>query len=77
MRYQNLKRKALIIHLIKKGCPNNVDHLSDKLGVSCRTIKRDVQELKGMGANIRFCRQRNSYILKEPFDFEKNLTEYF
>lgn len=75
MRYQSFKRKTIILNLLELGQYNNVEHLSNKLGVSCRTIKRDIQELKDIGASIRFCKQRNSYILEKIFNIEENLIK--
>ena len=76
MKYQCLKRKIYLLNLLKLEKCYNVELLANKLEVSSRTIKRDIQELKEMGASIRYCKQLNGYILENAFDLEHRIIDY-
>lgn len=75
MKYQSLKRKAVLVQLIKMECTNNVDCLANKLGVSRRTVLRDIDGLKDLGAQIQFNKINNSYQFKAPFAIKESIFE--
>jgi predicted DNA-binding transcriptional regulator YafY len=54
-------RMEKLQHLIKMECTGNVDELSDKLGISRRTLLNDVATLRDNGSVIKFCRYRKTY----------------
>ena len=57
-----LQRLDQFIRLKATGTPCE---LGEKLGISKRQVYRYIDDMKEMGLNIAYCKQRNSYFYKE------------
>lgn len=55
------ERLNYIIYLAKRQQTGTPNDLADKLGVSKRTIKRMVENIRCKGIKIEYCRIINSY----------------
>jgi len=68
-----LKAKDLLVtlhQLIENGSMGSPAELAQRLGISERTVKRYIAQLRQMGADIRFSRHRNTYYYSEPATFQ-------
>jgi len=54
-------RMEKLQNLIKMECTGNVDELSDKLGISRRTLFNDMSTLRDNGYLIKFSKYRKTY----------------
>lgn len=66
---KNLARIQLMIAYLEKENTGTSTELAKKLNISRRTLFRDLETLKELGAAIAFCKTSNSYYLKEKFEF--------
>lgn len=58
-----------LVKLIEHECTGTPTELSQKLGVSDRTAKRYIAQLRDMGADIKYCSHLNSYYFASPITF--------
>jgi predicted DNA-binding transcriptional regulator YafY len=54
-----------IEYYIQNNMAVTVDSLSDRLGVSRRTVLRMVDTLKEQGKEIKYCKKRRQYLIEE------------
>ena len=55
-------------NLIRIKGTGSVKDLSRRYGVSRRTILRKIETLRNLGAEITFCKHRQTYMYKENFE---------
>ncbi|MDD3568584.1 MAG: helix-turn-helix domain-containing protein [Bacteroidales bacterium] len=68
-----LKAKDLLVtlhQLIENGSTGSPAELAQRLGISERTVKRYIAQLRQMGADIRFSLHRNTYYYATPVTFK-------
>ncbi len=65
----NLKKLEYLHFKIKTHSTGTPDELSCKLQKSRRAVYNMIDELKDMGADICYCRTKQSFIYKNNFDF--------
>ena len=61
-------------HLIRRRATGTPPELADRLDISERSLHRFLHVLRTHGAEIKYCRQRNSYRYVNDFDLELILT---
>jgi transcriptional antiterminator len=57
-------------YLIKQHSTGTPQELADKLGVTDRTIKNLIAQLRLMDADICFCSKRQTYYYRHPVKFK-------
>lgn len=65
-----ISRTRRLDNLIRRKSTGSPSQLAQRLGVSEATIYRYIQELKDMGAPIKYCRERQSYRYESEFQLE-------
>jgi predicted DNA-binding transcriptional regulator YafY len=65
-----ISRTRRLDHLIRRKSTGSPAQLANRLGVSEATIYRYIQELKDMGAPIKYCRERQSYKYEKDYELE-------
>ena len=60
--------------LIRRKATGNPRQLADRFGVSPRSVANILDELRQLGAEIEYCRYRNSYFYRQPIRFQFNLV---
>ncbi len=65
-----LERLKQINELIKTKSTGSPKDFSKRMGISESHLYRCINEMKEMGAPIKFCRHRNSYYYAEPFEIK-------
>ena len=65
-----ISRTKRLDTLIRRKSTGTPAQLANRLGVSEATIYRYIQELKFMGAPIKYCRERQSYKYEKEFELE-------
>ena len=73
--FKQLAQLKRMDNLIRRKATGTPDQLAERLEVSRATIFRYLDELKAFGADIRYCKERRSYIYSEPF--ELNFENFF
>jgi len=58
-----LRRLLQLVSLLQSGRPHNPDALAERLGISRRTVFRDLNELNEAGLTVLFDEQRQGYFL--------------
>ena len=58
-----------LVKLIEYECTGTPTELAQQLGVTDRTVKRYISQLRDMGANIKYCSHLNSYYFASPITF--------
>jgi len=58
-----------LVKLIEHECTGAPAELAQRLGITDRTAKRYIAQLREMGADIRFCSHLNSYYFASPITF--------
>ncbi len=66
---KSIKRLEYANFLIRKKCTGNLNTFAQKMGLSERTVKDLISEMREMGAEILFDRQRNTYYYPENGEF--------
>lgn len=56
------KRLTWLEHQVEKSATGTPCQLADRLGISERTARRMIYQLKREGLSIRYCRIRQSYV---------------
>lgn len=64
-RFQKENKKVRILKLVNSKSTGTPAELAEKLGISIRSAKRFIQELRDSGHIIHYCRTRGSYIAAE------------
>lgn len=62
---------------INYGSTGSPAELAQRMGISERTVKRYIAQLRGMGADIRFSCHRNTYYYSEPVTFRLGYEPVF
>lgn len=65
-----ISRTRRLDSLIRRKSTGSPAQLAHRLGVSEATIYRYIQEMKDMGAPIRYCRERQSYRYECEYELE-------
>jgi predicted DNA-binding transcriptional regulator YafY len=65
-----ISRTRRLDYLIRRKSTGSPAQLANRLGVSEATIYRYIQELKDMGAPIKYCRERQSYKYEKDYELE-------
>ena len=65
-----ISRARRLDSLIRRKSTGSPAQLAHRLGVSEATIYRYIQELKEMGAPIKYCRERQSYKYESTFELQ-------
>ena len=60
--------------LISRKGTGDLNQLSSRLSVSKRTVQNLIATLRSLGAEIKFCRYRNSYIYTSPIQLQFKLV---
>lgn len=68
-----IKRLRTIDRLIKSERSGNAQELADKIGISRKQVYNYINELKEIGVNIEYCRNKRSFVYNEPYEFLFNL----
>jgi biotin operon repressor len=55
--------------LIKSGSTGSPAELAHRLGVTDRTVKKYISDLRKLGARIEFCRYRSTYYYSKAVTF--------
>jgi predicted DNA-binding transcriptional regulator YafY len=63
-----LNRLLRLIQLLSSGVRRNIDEFSQILGVSRRTVFRDIEALEESGIRVHYEFGSKSYQIEEPFD---------
>ncbi|MDD4385544.1 MAG: helix-turn-helix domain-containing protein [Bacteroidales bacterium] len=58
-----------LVKLIEHECTGTPAELAQQLGVTDRTVKRYIAQLRDMGADIKYCTHLNSYYFASPITF--------
>ncbi|MDY0201425.1 MAG: helix-turn-helix domain-containing protein [Tenuifilaceae bacterium] len=58
-----------LVKLIEHECTGTPTELAQQLGVTDRTVKRCIAQLRDMGADIKYCTHLNSYYFASPITF--------
>jgi DNA-binding IclR family transcriptional regulator len=61
-RFQRENKKVRILKLVHSKSTGTPSDLAEKLGISIRSVKRFIHELREAGYLIRYCRSSCSYI---------------
>ncbi|WP_439183098.1 hypothetical protein [Carboxylicivirga taeanensis] len=69
-----LERLKQINELIKSKSTGKPKEFSKKIGISESHLYRCINEIKEMGAPIKFCRKRDSYYYDKPFEIKVNYS---
>jgi len=69
-----LERLKQINELIKNKSTGKPKAFSHKIGISESHLYRCINEIKEMGAPIKFCRVQNSYYYAKPFEIKVNYS---
>lgn len=64
-----------IVKRIEHKSTGSPKELAEELGVSERTIKRYISQMRTMGAKIKFCHSRNTYYFENPVSFHFGFKE--
>ena len=67
LKQQDLLRE--LVTLIEHERTGTPAELAQRLGVTDRTVKRYIAQLRAMGADISFCSHLNSYHFASPVTF--------
>lgn len=65
-----ISRTRRLDKLIRRKSTGSPSQLANRLGVSEATIYRIIQEMKDMGAPIKYCRERQSYRYMRDYQLE-------
>ncbi len=60
---------AQLVEFIKRENRGTSEELATRMQISRRTLFRYLDELRSLGAEIEFCKCKNTYILKNEFNF--------
>lgn len=63
--FYQLERLA---HLIQRKATGSPAELAEKLGVTLRTVHNLLEQLRNLGADIAYCRERCSYYYVQPVE---------
>ncbi|TRX72454.1 HTH domain-containing protein [Carboxylicivirga sp. M1479] len=69
-----LERLKQINELIKTKSTGKPKEFSKKIGISESHLYRCINEIKEMGAPIKFCRKRDSYYYEKTFEIKVNYS---
>jgi len=58
-----------LVKLIEHECTGSPTELGQRLGVTDRTAKYYIAQLRDMGADIKYCTHLNSYYFASPITF--------
>jgi len=65
-----VKEQLEMLHqLIENGRTGSPVELALRLGVTDRTVKKYISDLRKLGARIEFCRHRSTYYYSKPVTF--------
>ena len=67
---QYIERIIRLIRILKQEKTGTASSLSKKLNVSRRTVFRYLDELKLKGADICYSKERDTYLIKNDFNFK-------
>ena len=62
-------KMAQLVGFLKNEVGGTADQLAEKMNISRRTMFRYLEELRDIGAEIEYCRENNSYFIRNEFDF--------
>ncbi|MCG8582281.1 MAG: hypothetical protein MI866_20325 [Bacteroidales bacterium] len=71
------ERLKQINELIKRQATGTPKQMSDRLGISVGYLHRLITEIKEKGAPICYCRQKQSYYYRKPFELRVNYSIEF
>jgi DNA-binding transcriptional ArsR family regulator len=66
---EKYKKLEALHQLIKMKATGKPEQLAQRLQLSRRTLYNHLDELRDFGANIEYCRQRETFEYLEQFDF--------
>lgn len=64
-----------LAHLILRKATGSPRDLAKKLGVSLRTVHNLISQLRNWGAEIAFCRHRNTYYYLKPVNLSFSVIQ--
>jgi biotin operon repressor len=59
------KKEEYLLYLIKQQRLTSLEETAHNLGCSERTVRRMINDLRGEGHQIIFCRKNNKYLIKK------------
>ena len=65
---EQLRQIKRLHELIKRKATGSPKQLADRMNISRATAFRRVEDLKDLGAEIAYCRDRQSYYYELPFE---------
>jgi predicted DNA-binding transcriptional regulator YafY len=73
--FEQLQQLERLDALIRKEGTGQPPQLAERLGVSERTVYSMLDVLRGFGAEIDYCRRRQSYCCRNKIKFDFKLVE--
>ena len=70
---RRLSRCLYILNHLQSGIGYRIQDLAGELGVSSRTILRDLDTLKGAGVDLRFMRRESRHVINSPLNVEASV----
>jgi len=71
---ENVAFMDRVICLMRRKSTGDADEFATKLNMSKRSLHRLIHDMKHEGYPIEYCKNHNSYILKEPVTYEFRVT---
>ncbi len=65
---EQLRQIKRLHRLIKRKATGTPEQLANRMNISRATIFRRMDDLKELGADIAYCRNRQSYYYESPFE---------
>jgi biotin operon repressor len=72
---ERLKKIEQIDQLIRLKTTGNMCKFSSKIKLSERQMWRYIDDLKGLGAEIEYSKESDSYVYKTPFNYNLGVGE--
>ncbi len=64
--FANLCRLERLAGLIQRKATGSPEELGKRMGVSVRTVDNLINQLRDLGAEVAYCRERRSYYFVKP-----------
>lgn len=65
---EHLNQVKRLHYLIKRKATGNAQQLAKRLEVSRATVFRRIEDLKTLGAEVEYCKERQSYFYRNYFE---------